>query len=104
MTAGLAYVCVGMAVAMVAMAIRMSGLQKERNKHQLLRDSAERTSAKVSTELRSYQKVAELQRVDLLEDIERLEDDLQNCNTPGSVRERLRTLAKKAQARPSDPA
>lgn len=100
----LALACVAMAAGMVAMALRLSGLNDERDKALAAHHMAEANSIRLAEEYTTFQNVAQVQRTVLLEDIERLEDDLQNCSTPGAVRTRLRSLARKAKARPDDPA
>jgi len=97
MTAALAITVAVMATAMVVMAIRLAGAQTAEAKALMNRNRAEIMATNVSQEFRDHRTATKARFLALLEDIERLEDDLENCSTPGARRSRLRSLLSKAQ-------
>lgn len=89
---------VAMATAMGAMALRLSGAKKSEDKAIAARVLAEATATRVAKEFGEYRLTAIRQLDAARKDAEDLEDDLENCTTPGSRRERLRGLVSKLAA------
>lgn len=102
MTAVLALTIAAMATTVVVIGLRLSGAKSDRDKARAAQKVAEDTAIEVSEESARYKKHKEAQIRSLLEDIEDLENDLENCSTPGSKRERLRSLVSKAKAAQTD--
>ena len=102
MTYVVALAGIGCAVAMGVAFLRLSGLRPERDEAVASRNTAEITASAIAKEFGGYRKASEAQRRALYEDIERLEDDLQTCDSPGARRDRLRSLLSKAEARAPD--
>lgn len=98
----LAITIASMAAAMVVLGLRLSGANAERDKAIASRHTVETTASAIAKEFGQYRKHKEAQMEALREDIEALENDLANCTTPGSRRERLRSLLSKAEARAPD--
>lgn len=82
----------------VAMALRFAGMSSERDRAIFNHNQADIKTQSVASELASFKAETKRARALLLEDIERLENDLQNCDSAGARRERLRRLLSLAKA------
>ena len=98
----LALIIAAMAAATVVMGLRLSGALRERDKAVLSAQRAVDTSITVAEEFKLHRERKRAQIRGLMEDIEALGDDLENCTTPGSKRARLRSLVSKAKAASND--
>ena len=89
----------GLTGTVVVLALRQSGLKAAFVKEAFKRTAAENTRDDLAVELITFRKRTSDQLAALRGDISELEDDLENCNTPGAVRTRLERLLSKATDR-----
>jgi TolA-binding protein len=96
MTAALGITIGVLALAILAMAVRLSGLKADAVDADHKRLAAEKQLRETAQQLASHQERTKQQLADLRMDIAELEHDLEQCTTPGSRRARLERLLSKA--------
>ena len=82
--------------------LRMSGVKRDRDKADAARKEQAAELLKLATKHTDYRQRLTLQLKDLENEIDHLETELDNCDTPGARRNTLNRLLQKASSARSD--